>query len=252
MRIKVALGGTMKIKAKKMVKYLLITSIVMFAIGAYFYHGNHTIKTTHIRFEHTAIPEPFSGFVIAHVSDLHNYEWGDNQHRLLDKISSENPDIIVITGDLIDSNHQDNTIAMDFIEGAVLIAPVYFVTGNHEAWIDDYARLETLLLEAGVTVLKETSQYITIEGRHIGIFGVDDPEMSKAIHINEDNASRIDTAIKNTDYDDTLFTILLSHRPELFDVYVDNNIDLVLSGHAHGGQFRMPFIGGLIDRKSVV
>jgi hypothetical protein len=188
----------------------------------------------------------FNGFRIVHVSDLHNAEFGANQSRLIGAVKDVSPDLIAITGDLIDSRHTDIEKAMDFINSAVRIAPVYYVTGNHEARTKEYAKLEAQMSEAGIVILKDEGTIIERGGDSIRLFGLNDPSFALEDNRLGDNAVIIDTKLKSIPSESNEYTILLSHRPELFDVYVTNSIDLVLSGHAHGGQVRLPFVGGLV------
>lgn len=190
------------------------------------------------------LPDSFSGFRVAHVSDLHNTEIGKNNRKLLSMLQELEPDLITITGDLIDSRNTDISIALEFAEEAVKIAPCYYVTGNHEARIEEYPQLREGLAELGVVVLENNAAILTREGQSISILGTADPSFA-ANYLFGDSEAVMDTALKQLTQNAAPFTLLLSHRPELFDVYCKNNIDLVLSGHAHGGQFRLPFIGGL-------
>lgn len=181
------------------------------------------------------------------ISDLHNKEFRKNQSSLLSKIEKAEPDIIVVTGDLIDSRRTNMNIAMDFINGAVNIAPVYFVSGNHEARIAMYSDLILRLTDAGVILMDDTATQIDKNNSFIELVGLSDPAFipSNYMELNPTNVLReILKEITKSNPDN--FTVLLSHRPELMDLYVENKIDLVFSGHAHGGQFRLPFIGGLL------
>ncbi|MBQ8001789.1 MAG: metallophosphoesterase [Ruminococcus sp.] len=192
------------------------------------------------------LPESFQGFRIAHVSDLHNATFGKDNEKLLDTIRETNPHIIAITGDIVDCRRTDVDVALNFVKKAVEIAPCYYVTGNHEMRVPDaFATLLAGLEEAGVTVLRNQSLELEKDGDTITLLGVDDPDFTyMSYSLGQDSV--VDSTLKEiTPEDESEFTLLLSHRPELFDVYEDNNIDLVLSGHAHGGQFRLPFVGGL-------
>ena len=154
------------------------------------------------------------------------------------------PDAIFITGDFIDRNRYDLEKSLVIIKQLNETAPIYFVTGNHEISTNDTVRIKNELSELGVQVLEDAS--LTIDsgkGEQIVIGGIEDP-LSSNLDSKEYAEMVIDKAFK--DVPDAMFKILLSHRPELFDVYVDRQIDLVFSGHAHGGQIRMPGIGGLI------
>ena len=190
------------------------------------------------------LPDVFDGCRIAQVSDLHNAEFGDRNQRLLEMLREAEPDMIAITGDLIDSRKTNIAVALAFAEDAVKIAPCYYVSGNHEARVSEYQDLKTGLEAAGVTVLDDARVEIEISGKSITIIGVNDPSFH-ADYLTSD-AAVMDRKLSELSSEAAGFTILLSHRPELFDTYADHNMDLVLSGHAHGGQFRLPLIGGLI------
>lgn len=191
------------------------------------------------------LPQSFQGFRIAHVSDLHNATFGKDNEKLLDIIRESDPDIIAITGDIVDCRRTDVDVALSFVKKAAEIAPCYYVTGNHEARVPEaFAALLAGFEEAGVIVLRNESLEFEKNGESITILGVDDPDFSYMSY-SDIQGSIVDNTLKSLAPEDEEFTLLLSHRPELFDVYKDNQMDLVLSGHAHGGQFRLPFVGGL-------
>ncbi len=190
------------------------------------------------------LPDVFDGYRIAQVSDLHNAEFGDRNQRLLEMLREAEPDMIAITGDLIDSRKTNIAVALAFAEDAVKIAPCYYVSGNHEARVSEYQDLKTSLEAAGVTVLDDAQVRIEVSGESITVIGVNDPSFH-ADYLTSD-AAVMDRKLSELSSEAAGFTILLSHRPELFDTYADHNMNLVLCGHAHGGQFRLPLIGGLI------
>lgn len=192
------------------------------------------------------IPSAFSGFRIAQVSDLHNAEFGKNNTRLLQMLSENTPDIIVITGDLVDSQHTDIDIALDFVKEAVQIAPVYYVTGNHEASLSQYDKLRTGLETIGVAVLEDKAIQLEHDGEKITLIGLSDPVFTIRGDMFGEVPAMVSTKLSDLMDVENSYTILLSHRPELFETYVNCDVDLVLSGHAHGGQFRLPFVGGLV------
>ncbi len=206
--------------------------------------GNSHVGVTRYTVESGKIPEAFDHFKIAVLSDLHNAEFGADNSRLAELIENEAPDRIAITGDLIDSNRTDLRIAEELLDTIAGIAPCYYVTGNHEAWAGTkYHELEQRLADEGVTVLHDEAETILRGNERIQIAGLDDPAFSGEAAA--DGEGLFESRLKDMEIDGS-FCILLSHRPELFDVYVSADIDLVLSGHAHGGQFRLPFIGGLV------
>lgn len=220
------------IKSKKII--LLLTAAVLLFV--FFYCENNIIGKTYISYGNDKIPEAFKGYKIVHISDLHNKEFGKNQSALLDMIEEEKPDIIVVTGDSIDCRKTNIDIAMEFIDGALKIAPVYFVTGNHEYNIPHkYEIFRERLIESGAVVLENEAIEITGDSQTINIYGISD----------HGNYS-IDSTLDSFDIDKSEFNILLSHRPELLETYSEYGFDLVFTGHAHGGQIRIPCIGGVI------
>lgn len=218
--------------------------LVLIIILVFLFIQNNWISKTRFKITLQRLPINFNGFKIAHISDLHNKSFGKNQQYLLNKIKEENPNIIIITGDLIDSRRYNEYIAMQFVKEAVKVAPVYYVTGNHEIRSGKFKGLEKKLVSTGVNVLRNDWEKIDINGQSIIIVGVDDPytgiRYREPVVINE-------YLRKATEgLDDDSFKILLSHRPEKINAYAKFGFDLVFSGHAHGGQFRIPFLGGLI------
>jgi len=232
-------------KGKKRRTALIVFVILLIPFLIWIYWGNTSIQVTEIGIDSKKIPESFRGFRIVQVSDLHNTEFGESQSRLLSAIKNAAPDLIAVTGDLIDSRFTDMEIAMEFVHGVTEIAPVYYVTGNHEARTDEYSELVEQLVQAGVVILNDESIEIENGSEAIRLMGVNDPEFTAQGDAYVGNAYVMDAKLTAMLTEDSTYTILLSHRPELFDVYAYNNIDLVLSGHAHGGQVRLPFIGGL-------
>lgn len=234
-------------QAKKKTRMFIISLLVcLIALSAYLYWENTTIEVTFLEVVDFAIPVDFDGVTIAHISDLHNTEFGQQQERLLQKLVEAAPDLIAITGDLLDSYHPNITVAMEFINGAIAIAPVYYVTGNHESRLPElYAQLREQMESAGVVVLDNKAVTLEYGSSIIRVLGVDDPTFSAESDQYEDNEQVISAQLDVLLDDQSAYTILLSHRPELFDVYHEAGIDLVLCGHAHGGQVRLPFIGAL-------
>ena len=206
--------------------------------------GNTALELNTYTISSRELPDAFDGYRIAQVSDLHNAEFGEGNQRLLNMLREAEPDMIAITGDLIDSRKTNVAIALAFAKEAVKIAPCYYVSGNHEARVSEYQDLKTGLETAGVTVLDDAQVKIDASGESITVIGVNDPSFS-ADYLTGD-AAVIDQKLTELAAEDAGFTILLSHRPELFNTYVSHDMDLVLSGHAHGGQFRLPLIGGLV------
>ena len=225
-------------------KTICILSGILLILIVWTAWGNAALELNTYTISSRGLPDAFDGYRIAQVSDLHNAEFGDGNQRLLDMLREAEPDMIAITGDLIDSRKTNIAVALAFAEEAVRIAPCYYVSGNHEARVPEYRELKAGLEAAGVTVLDDARVEIEISGKSITIIGVNDPSFL-ADYLTSD-AAVMDRKLSELSSEDAGFTILLSHRPELFDTYAAHNMDLVLTGHAHGGQFRLPLIGGLI------
>ena len=224
---------------------LIVSVLVILCLGIWTLWGNIALEVNEYEIVSDRIPEAFAGFRIAQVSDLHNKDFGEGYGQLLTLLSEINPDIIVVTGDLIDSRQTDLDIAMEFAWQADKIARVYYVSGNHEARIPEYEDLKIGLVKAGVVILENQKVQITREGESITLMGIDDPSFQED-YLFGDSESVARQAIEDLQNESDGYTILLSHRPELFDLYVETGMDLVFSGHAHGGQFRLPFVGGLV------
>ena len=230
-------------KGKK--KMLIVLAAVFAVLAVWIAWGNTAIELNTYTITASRLPKSFEGYRIAHVSDLHNAQMGKNNEKLLAMLRDAAPDIIVITGDLIDSRNTKVDIALRFVEDAVRIAPCYYVPGNHEARVAEYGKLKAGMADAGVVILEDTSGEVRAAGETITLIGVSDPSF-QTDYLFGDAESVMRKKLTELHADGDTFTVLLSHRPELFEVYVEYGIDLAFTGHAHGGQFRLPFIGGVI------
>lgn len=210
----------------------------------YLLWANTVLTVSHVELD--LLPGEGS-FTIAQVSDLHNAEFGGGNGELLTILEEAEPDLIAITGDLIDSRRTDPVPALAFLEGAVELAPVCYVTGNHEfRAYDAYQDLKSQMEELGVIVLE--NEAVVLEAVPLRVIGLDDlsfgvrsdPSASPE-QILEDAL----TALAPQAGEEDLRTVLLAHRPEYVELYAQHGADLVLSGHAHGGQVRLPGVGGL-------
>ncbi len=229
-------------KPRKRMRLILLTIIILF-LALWIVWTNVTIGVSRYSVSSEKLPSEFDHYKIAVVSDLHNAEFGEGNSTIIEKIENEQPDIIAITGDLIDSNRTDVDVAADLINKLAKEAPCYYVTGNHEAWVGErYRELEERLTASGVVVLHDTVVSVENGGKQIQIAGLDDPDFKYGGADSQESMMR--AKLQQMGLTDE-YCILLSHRPETFNAYVSENIDLVLSGHTHGGQFRLPFIGGI-------
>lgn len=229
---------------KKAVILLCVIALLAVFIG-WVVWDNNRITVTEYTIWDNEIPESFSGYKILQISDLHNAEFGKENEVLLDKIAELEPDIIVITGDLIDSYHTNVDISLAFAREVVKIAPTYYVFGNHEVRIpEDYKQLRSGMEAAGIVVLDDIV-FLEKGSESIRLLGVPDPSAFGS-------DQRFYTQIVDDLLDipataDAGYTILLCHRPEVFDAFIKNDIDLAFTGHTHGGQIRIPFIGSIFS-----
>lgn len=234
--------------AMKKYKTFLILGTILTLFLIFLIWGNDSIEITELSYDSKKIPIDFEGFTIVQISDLHNKRFGKQQSSLLNKIQSLNPDIIILTGDLVDSSYTNLESVKEFILPATAICPVYYVTGNHEAWIDQYAQLETVLTNASVILMDNRKIELTRNQSKVELYGISDPLMLSSTASEEELRKMVTTKLKDLSHKSNPNTlkILLSHRPGLLDIFSDTEMDLVFSGHVHGGQFRLPFLGGLI------
>ena len=207
-----------------------ILFFLLLAATAWILWANTALTLTQYHIQNAKIPAAFNGFRIAQISDLHNTEFGPGNRELLTLLADTQPDVILITGDLVDSRKTDPEIAAAFVREAGKIAPVYYAPGNHESRLPEiYAVLKADIATSGGTVLENESRLLEKDSAQITLTGLTDP----------------DFGISWPDLPANTYQIVLSHRPELLTQYAQMGFDLVLSGHAHGGQFRLPRIGGL-------
>ena len=233
----------MKTKKKFIVLAAIVAILILLII--WIAYGNTDLEIYKYNVKSEDIPSEFDNFRIVQISDLHNAEFGENNEKLLLMLKQADADIIAITGDMIDSRNTDVDVAISFAQKAVNIAPVYYVNGNHESRVlGEYEKLKQGLTDAGVTILENSSADITIGDEAITLIGINDPTFRMDL-VDDTMEQNIAHQLEDMIPDNDNYKVLLAHRPEYFDVYA-GNVDLVLSGHAHGGQFRIPFIGGLV------
>lgn len=230
---------------KKRIFVLAVVAAVLLTLIIWTAWGNTALELNPYLISSDRLPEAFDGYRIAHVSDLHNTEIGKDNEKLLAMLREADPDIIAITGDIIDSRNTDIDIALQFTKTAMEIAPCYYVTGNHEARISKYDELKQGLTEQGVIILEDKCIGLDKSEETISLLGVNDPSF-QTDYLFGDSETVMQSKLQDIINEEDTYTILLSHRPELFEVYTESKVDLVLSGHAHGGQFRLPFVGGLV------
>lgn len=187
------------------------------------------------------LPQGFDKFRICHLSDIHNKIWGQ---KLLSRIKNIKPDLVVITGDLMESKKNFEGM-MDHIGDINEIARVYYVTGNHEVWCKMDKKIIKAFKDRGIMVMDNDSTILKRDGDEIMVLGLADPD-NYGYYLNEERTNNIfDNKLPLIIKDFEGIKILLSHRPNFLDIYEKYKIDLILSGHTHGGQFQIPFYGSI-------
>lgn len=214
-------------------EWLIIIALLILLLCFYLYYQLFSVRITKYTISIKDLPASFDKFTILHLSDLHEKQFGKNQDKLMQQVNSTKYDIVVITGDLL-SKYKNSISASIELINRLNSKPIYFVSGNHEWWAN-YDEFKELLLNNGVEVLDNRAEKITKDGKHIWLAGVDDPYLHK---------DRLDKALE--DIDTQAPKVLLAHAPEIFSSAVKEKIDLVLVGHTHGGQIRIPLYGGAL------
>lgn len=219
---------------KKYIKSAIVLLIVIVLLLFCNFQNKH-LETTHYTYETEQLGVDLDGYQIVQISDLHNAKFGKNNQKLVDRIRECAPDMIVLTGDLVDSNHTNVDRVVQFVDEIVKICPVYYVTGNHEYWLDtsEYEKLMDGLVSAGVVILDNQVVEISRWDAKFRLVGLDDKSLA-------------DGTLEALLSDEKELTVVLAHEPQYFARYAGTGVDLVLSGHAHGGQFRLPFVGGIV------
>ena len=206
---------------------IICSSIIMSCLLLiYFYYENTTLQITNYSISSSKIPNEFNDYKIIQISDYHNERSNRLNKFLIEKLKNEKPDIIVITGDFIDPNRMHMEQSINFVKEIKGIAPIYYVSGNHEAKISNYEEWKNLLEEQGVIILENETKIIEKENSKINIIGINDPKMAHEKSVK--NSTIINKELEISNYNKDLFSILLSHRPEVFRTYVENNIDFQL------------------------
>ena len=224
-------------------KYLTLAPLVV--AGSLIRQNKH-LKVTKKELFFKNLPKSFDNFKIAQVSDIHCDKVGISDLVFIDKIRKFNPDIIVITGDMLDSYKNDMDIVYNILSQLSAITTCYFVSGNHELRLPkEYEQLKSILEKLKIVNLNNNAIEINNKKDRINLVGVEDYNYFKnldKINHRENFNNQLEKLYKKN-----IFNILLAHRPEKIKTYSDNNFDLVFSGHAHGGQWRLPFLGAIFS-----
>jgi len=230
-----------KVRVRRRRRRGLIILILLLAVLAFlFYDSSTRLVTEEFTVSASLIPESFDGFRIVHLSDLHGRSFGPDNEKLVSAIKEASPDIIAITGDFID-NSKSGEWARNLLGKLMEIAPVYFVTGNHEWASGGLVELFSIMESCGVKALRNEYVLLEREGESIVLAGIEDPHGYAGQKTPQELFSEIHKEQGEK------YTVLLAHRHNMLDTYADIGANLVLTGHCHGGIIRLPIIGGLFD-----
>ncbi len=222
----------------KTLSKVLLTGAVIAAVKGL----DNRLEITHYTAVSKKIPKAFDGFKICLFSDLHN----DTTAGLSDAVRGEHPDIICIPGDMTNDKGSFSPF-ISLLDRLVDIAPVYITSGNHDVWRSDYNELVSACKKMGAYFLEDENAYIEKDSSKIRVCGICDPVARSAAATEKNLFSSLEK-IQPED----IYTILLFHRANLFDFLSNSGFDLILSGHMHGGQIRIPGIGGFVSPKTNV
>lgn len=241
-----------------MIKQILFGATVILGGAAFYKYETESLEITKYEIENEKIPKEFNNFKIVQISDLHNKSFGKGNKRLLEKIDSQNPDIVVITGDLVEGDNKDFDVALNLIDELLKKYKVYHIIGNHEqkSLIKKHKQLYKTyfdkLYKKNIVNLDNEKIRIKKDGKYINIYGLIIPlEYYPYFFKNYENKNMkleqdfINNKLGEINRDE--YNILLAHTPFFFEDYEKYGVDLVLAGHVHGGIIRLPKVGGLLS-----
>lgn len=213
---------------------------------------NHMLSVSRFRVESPKIPEPFNGYRILLLTDLHGRRFGKENERLLRRIEEEKPHAVAVTGDMIDRSVLDCGVFLRLAETLCKRYPVYYSLGNHELYLSpkDLNGFLARLRSYGANVLDNRSAVLKKDGRRIFLYGLSCPlayfKETRGISGHPRfGTEQMGAALGACQRDE--YSVLLAHNPLFFDTYAAWGADLTLSGHVHGGMVRLPFLGGLLS-----
>lgn len=221
----------------------LLALLALFALAAGFvYWQNFTLQVEPVELFFESLPPQFDGLRVAELSDLHGRSFGKNNVRLLRTLQKARPDMICICGDLFDEK-TDLTMLEPLLTGLTDIAPVYYVTGNHEWQVKNLREILQKMRAWGVTVLENEGRVLSRGGAEMVVAGVHDPCGPYDMKTPAALVRELRSAQGND------FILMLSHRNDELTMWSQLGVQLVLSGHCHGGVVRLPFVGGVFGTR---
>ena len=238
----------------KIRKIILSILIVLFClIGIEIIVSNNVIEVTNYEVINNKLPQEFNNYKIIQLSDIHSKEFGKENQKLIEKIEKENPDCIVLTGDMVNATDTNFESLYQLVKKLTQKYPVYFIEGNHEQDLKQNVLQELLqkIQKEDVIVLDNEKKEIEKQGSHINIYGLwynlryyrdIRNEYQKDYYFSEEKIKELLGEAKNNE-----FNLLLTHNPMYVDSYTKWGADLTLTGHVHGGMIRLPFVGGVFS-----
>lgn len=217
---------------KKHILIATITIIIVLALLAF----DVRLKIVQYTITSEKIKKPMR---IALITDLHSCKYGAGQKTLIDAVDRERPDMILLGGDIFDDEIPDDNTKI-FLSAITKKYPCYYVTGNHEYWSMRVHEMLDWIRAHGIEDIGGKTIRTSVNGNEICLSGLNDPD--EARYTGEGDGMKAELGRAMNERDDAAFTMLLTHRPSFVDLYKDAGFDLVLAGHAHGGQWRIPGI----------
>ncbi len=217
--------------SKKLLIAICVVALLAVALMAF------DVRLRLVQYDITS-PKINQALRLALLTDLHSQDFGENQVALLRLLDAQSPDVVLLAGDIFDDViAHDNTIVT--LRELAARYPCYYVSGNHEYWSGEIERLKQIVRQQGITILEGDSAKFEIAGQIIEISGIDDPDVDVYSRTEPGFAAQLARVSRHqTDN----YHILLTHRPELIETYLKGHFDLILAGHAHGGQWRIPWL----------
>jgi len=230
-----------------MIRNLIVLSSLAL-LSTQVYIDNNLIAVSKYKIKSDKIPKEFNKFKIVHLSDFHSYGFGKDNFKLLEKINDENPNIIVMTGDMVNKYDRNFEKFLNLAKALSKKYDIYYIVGNHEIRLrnDDLVFIIQKLKKFGIKVLSDEKITIMRKKDSINIYGIDIPLSYYKVINKPSNVEEVISGVLNK-CNEKDYNILLAHNPLYFEEYSKQNVDLILSGHVHGGMIRLPFIGAILS-----
>lgn len=224
---------------KRSLKIALTVTLTLCVLTCFLFWENCVIQTEEVAVVCPALPESFDGLRIAELADLHGRQFGEKNSRLLARLRAAEPDLICIDGDLFDEN-SDLSVLEPLLRGLCDIAPTYYVTGNHEWQLPRLKDILHTMESYGVCVLQNEYEVLERDGARLILAGVHDP----CGPYDQKTPAELVAEIRRREGEESCI-VMLAHRNDTLPMWASLGVELVLTGHCHGGIVRLPFLGGI-------